>query len=161
MLLSLSGALESHLIVIWWAALIMIGATLIALATSLNEKIFHLIHDRLLGRFDGHRIAQKLRQFHETYLSYRQHPGPLVTFSILTIAEQMVPVAALWLIGLALGIHLGLLALWSLSLFRFLFHVFRSGSMDWELMRHRLCFFSRLRAYLALRPLRSHSVDAF
>lgn len=108
LLLSLSGELESRFIVIWWAALIMIGSTLIALATSLNEKIFHLIYDRILGRFHNNRIVAKLRKFHATYLAYRKHAGTLITFCMLTIAEQLVPVAFLWLIALALDIHLSL-----------------------------------------------------
>jgi uncharacterized protein (TIRG00374 family) len=109
LLLSLSGGLESRFLFLWWAAVIMIASTLIVLATSLNEKALHLIHDRLLGRFHNNRIAGKLRKFHETYLAYRKHAGALVTFSMLTIAEQLVPVAVLWLIALSLGIHLGLL----------------------------------------------------
>jgi uncharacterized protein (TIRG00374 family) len=109
LLLSLSGELESRFIVIWWAALIMIGSSLIALATSLNERVFRFVHDRFLGRFRHSRIAEKLREFHETYLEYRKHVGALVAFSMLTVAEQLVAVSLLWLIALALGIHLGLL----------------------------------------------------
>jgi uncharacterized protein (TIRG00374 family) len=108
LLLSLSGELESRFIVIWWAALIMIGSSLIALAASLNERVFRFVHNRFLGRFRHNRIAGKLKEFHETYLQYRKHPGALVTFSMLTIAEQLVAVAVLWLIALALGIHLGI-----------------------------------------------------
>jgi uncharacterized protein (TIRG00374 family) len=109
LLLSLSGELESRFIVIWWAALIMIGSTLIVLTTSLNKKVFHFLHDRILGRFHNNRIVAKLRKFHANYLAYRKHAGTLVTFCMLTIAEQLVPVASLWLIALALGIHLSLL----------------------------------------------------
>jgi glycosyltransferase 2 family protein len=109
LLLSLSGELESRFVVIWWVALIMIGSILVALATSLNEKVFHFLHDRVLGRFHNNRLAAKLRKFHETYLAYRKHAGALVTFSMLTFAEQLVPVAVIWLIALALDIHLGLL----------------------------------------------------
>jgi glycosyltransferase 2 family protein len=109
LLLSLSGELESRFVVIWWAALIMIGSSLVALAASLNERIFRLVHDRFLGRFRHNGIARKLKEFHETYLAYRKHTGVLVTFSILTIAEQLVAVAVIWLIAFALGIHLGFL----------------------------------------------------
>ena len=109
LLLSLSGELERPFVVIWWAALIMIVASIIALATSLNDKIFRLLHDRFLGRFRHNRIARKLKEFHETYLQYRKHPGALITFSLLTIAEQLVAVALLWLIALSLGIHLGII----------------------------------------------------
>jgi uncharacterized protein (TIRG00374 family) len=109
LLLSLSGELESRFIVIWWAALIMIGSMLVALATSLNNKVFHLIHNRVLGRFHNNRIAAKLREFHETYLAYRKHAGALATFSMLTFAEQLFPVTVIWLIAFALDIHLGLL----------------------------------------------------
>jgi uncharacterized protein (TIRG00374 family) len=109
LLFSLSGELESRFIVVWWAALIMIGSASIALATSLNEKVFHLIHDRVLGRFHNNRLASKLKEFHETYLGYRKHAGALVTFFMLSVAEQLVPVAAVWLIALAVGIHMGIL----------------------------------------------------
>lgn len=108
LLLSVSGELEKPFIVIWWAALIMIGSSIVALATSLNEKIFRFLHDRFLGRFRHNRIARKLKEFHETYLQYRKHPGDLITFSLLTIAEQLVAVALLWLIALSLGIQLGI-----------------------------------------------------
>jgi uncharacterized protein (TIRG00374 family) len=108
LLLSVSGELESRFIIIWWAALIVIGASLIALATSLNEKVFHVIHDRFLDRFRHNRVAGKLREFHETYLAYRRHGGTLVTFSVLTVVEQLTPVVVLWMIALALDIHLAL-----------------------------------------------------
>jgi glycosyltransferase 2 family protein len=108
LLLSLSGELESRFIVIWWAALIMIGSSIIALATSLNEKIFRFLHDRFLGRFRHKRIARKLKEFHETYLQYRNHLGALINFSLLSISEQLVAVVLLWLIALSLGIHLGI-----------------------------------------------------
>lgn len=109
LLLSLSGQLENRLIFIWWGALILIGSSLIALATSLSNKMFHLVHNRILRRFHNNRIVAKLREFHETYLAYRRHVGTLVIFSMLTIVEQLTPVVVLWLIALALDIHLALL----------------------------------------------------
>jgi glycosyltransferase 2 family protein len=108
LLLWLSGELESRFVPVWWAALIMITSSIIALAMSLNEKMFRLLHERSLGRFRHNRIARKLKEFHETYLQYRKHPGALINFSLLTIAEQLVAVALLWTIALSLGIHLGI-----------------------------------------------------
>ena len=110
LLLSLSGELEGRVAVIWWAALITVGSSLIALATSLSERMFHLIHNRILGRFHNNRIVANLRKFHETYMAYRKHAGTLVTFSILTIAEQLAPVAVLWFVAFDLGIHRGIIA---------------------------------------------------
>jgi hypothetical protein len=100
---------ESRFFVIWWVAPIMIGSSLIALATPLNQRVSRLVHVRFLGRLRHNRTARKLRKFHEAYLAYRKHAGALVTFFLLTIAEQLVAVAMLWLTALALGIHLGLL----------------------------------------------------
>src|SRR6184192_4008788 len=62
-----------------------------------------------MGRFHNNRLASKLKEFHETYLGYRKHAGALVTFFMLSVAEQLVPVAAVCLIALALGIHVGIL----------------------------------------------------
>jgi uncharacterized protein (TIRG00374 family) len=107
LLLSLTGELEKRFILIWWAALIMITCSILALATSLNEKVFRLVHNQFLARFRHNRIARKLKEFHETYLQYRKHPKALVIFSLLSIAEQLLAAVVLWLIALSLGIHLG------------------------------------------------------
>jgi len=108
LLLYLGGELENRFIVIWWAALITIGSTIVVLAASLNEKMYRVLHDRLLGRFRHNRIARKLKEFHETYLQYRNHSGALIAFSVLSVAEQLTAVILLWLIALSLGIHMGI-----------------------------------------------------
>jgi glycosyltransferase 2 family protein len=110
LLLSLTGGLERRFVVIWWVAVIMIACSITALATSLSQKVFRLLHNRFLGRFDHNRILRKLKEFHETYLQYRKHPGALVNFFLLAIAEQLVAVILLWLIALSLDIHLGIIA---------------------------------------------------
>ena len=51
---------------------------------------------------------------------------------------------------LALGIHLGFLPFWWLSLYRFSFHGFLSGYMAWEHLRRHLSSFYPRRACLVL-----------
>jgi len=110
LLISLRGELQTRFVIIWWAALVMISAAMIVLATSLNEKMFRLLHERWLRRFRDNRIGRRLKEFHATYLQYRNHPGVLINFSLLTVAEQFVAVVVLWLIALSLQIHVGIAA---------------------------------------------------
>jgi uncharacterized protein (TIRG00374 family) len=108
-LLSTSGLFESRFMGLWWAALATILLGVIVLVASFSNKVFHFVHDRILGRLPSNRIAAKLRKFHETYLAYRNNVGTLVAFFMLTFAEQFVAITQGWLIALALGIHVGIL----------------------------------------------------
>ena len=69
---------------------------------------FNLIHDRVLGGFRNNRIAIKFRKFHETYRTYRSNPRSLVSFSALTLAEQLLVIVQSWLVAWALGVHVGI-----------------------------------------------------
>lgn len=108
-LFSLSGQFEARFAVLWFAALAMIAMTMMGLAASFSERMFHVIHDRILGRFRNNRLADKLRRFHETYRAYRNSTRSLATFFLLTFVEQCVPIVEVWLISMALDIHVGLL----------------------------------------------------
>jgi uncharacterized protein (TIRG00374 family) len=110
-LLSTTGLFEDRFMGVWWSALAMIVLATVMLVASFSNNVFHLVHDRILGRLHGNRIAAKLRKFHETYQAYRDNTGTLIVFLVLTFAEQFVVVAQCWLMTLALGIHVGVLYL--------------------------------------------------
>jgi uncharacterized protein (TIRG00374 family) len=108
-LLSTSGLLESRFMGLWWAALGMILLAAVVLVASFSDNLFHLIHNRILGRSHNNRIAEKLRKFHETYRAYRNNTGTLIVFFVLTFAEQLEAIVQSWLMAWALGIHVGIL----------------------------------------------------
>src|SRR5207248_3025195 len=84
---------------------------IVILVASFSNNVFHLVHDRILGRLHENRITAKLRKFHETYQGYRENKGSLTVFFVLTFAEQFVAVAQSWLLTLALGVQVGFLYL--------------------------------------------------
>ncbi len=108
-LLSTNGLLESRFMGLWWGALTTILLGMIVLVASFSNKVFHLVHDQILGRLPNNRIATKLRKFHDTYRSYRNNMGTLIAFFVLTFAEQFVAIAQCWLVAAGLGIHVGIL----------------------------------------------------
>ena len=108
LLFSMSGSFENHFTVAWWIALIMIVSAMAALMASFSDRAFNLIHDRVLGRFRNNRIAIKFRKFHETYRTYRSNPRSLVSFSALTLAEQLLVIVQSWLVAWTIGVHVGI-----------------------------------------------------
>jgi glycosyltransferase 2 family protein len=108
-LLFLSGQFEIRFAALWWGAITMILSAMIALLASFSDGVFHLVQDRFLRRFRGNRIVEKFRRFHETYREYRNNKRSLATFSVLTFAEQLLPIVQSWLIASALRIHLSIL----------------------------------------------------
>jgi glycosyltransferase 2 family protein len=110
LLLSITWSLPSRLVPVWWAALLLSTFAFVAVAASFSDDVFQLIHHHLLGPFRNNRLVDKLRNFHVAYLAYRKTPKSLVMFSVLTIAEQLIPIVQSWLVALSLGIHAGILA---------------------------------------------------
>lgn len=108
-LLFASGLFESRFTILWWAALAMIVSMILALAVSFSERVFDVVHHRLLGRFRDNRIVGKIRKFHEIYRTYSSNKRSLVKFASLTIAEQALTIVLVWLIAMALKIHVGVL----------------------------------------------------
>jgi uncharacterized protein (TIRG00374 family) len=109
MLLSTSGLFESRFMGVWWAALAMILLAAVVLVASFSDNLFHLLHDRVLGRLHNSGIAGKLRKFHETYRAYGSNTGTLIVFFVLTFVEQLEAIVQSWLMALALDIRVGIL----------------------------------------------------
>ena len=63
-----------------------------------------------LGDWVGRRFAEGSRasKLWSAYLAYRQHPGTLLVFYLLSIGESLLPVAVTYIIGHSLGIDLSL-----------------------------------------------------
>lgn len=108
LLFSISGSFENRFTVAWWIALIMIASAMAALVASFSDRAFSLIHDRLLGRFRKNPIAIKFKKIHETYRTYRSNPRSLVSFSALTLAEQLLVIVQSWLVAWTIGVHVGI-----------------------------------------------------
>lgn len=108
-LLFLLGALDSQFIPIWWVALAVLTGGIALFGASFSQKVFTLVHVQLLGRFQNNRIAQRLREFHATYLAYRDNKKTLLSFFAMTFGEQLMPILHSWLIAIGLGIDVGLI----------------------------------------------------
>jgi uncharacterized protein (TIRG00374 family) len=107
-LLFAAGSLDERFTPLWWpGSLLLLGAT-VAFATSLSEKAFDLLHERLLRRFLTARTMQRLRQAHLSYLAYRREKRSLAAFFGLTFVQQLMPILLVWLITRALSIEVGL-----------------------------------------------------
>jgi uncharacterized protein (TIRG00374 family) len=107
LLLSLLGVLHPRLVLLWWVAIIMAVGSAITLAVSFSHTAFALLHGRLLGRLQGNRAMARLRQFHLSYMGYRDNKRSIAIFFILTFVEQWFPILFAWLIALSLGIRVG------------------------------------------------------
>lgn len=86
------------------------GLILAGLLWSLSRqggRLAQRLEDRLSRRG---KVAGWLGKLLGAYHQYRQHPGVLGAFLLLSLIEQAVPVLANWLAARALGIELSLLA---------------------------------------------------
>lgn len=108
-LLSRLGALEERFAPLWWIALALLTAALLAFSVSFSQRAYQLIHERLLRRFRETALMARLRRFHETYRAYRGHKTGMAVFFGLSFGEQLLPILQSWLIAVGMGIDVGLL----------------------------------------------------
>jgi uncharacterized protein (TIRG00374 family) len=79
-LLTHLGILGHQVLFVWLlGGGMLLGAGLLFAAT-VNQSAFGFLHDRILSGFRHHRIALKLREFHETYRSYTVDRRNIATF---------------------------------------------------------------------------------
>jgi uncharacterized protein (TIRG00374 family) len=108
-LLSTRAPLDAQFEAVWWLSGAMLAGGLFLFAGSFSKATFHLIHDRLLERFQETRIMRRLRHFHVTYQTYWNSKRILAVFFGLTFVEQLVPVINVWLLAWGLGFELSFL----------------------------------------------------
>ena len=85
------------------------AAALIALGlpfTPLGERLLRAVESRLHAKWLG--LA---RRFTTAYSAYRAHGTMVVNVGVLTVMEQFLPVVVYWLLALAVGLDLGIIAL--------------------------------------------------
>lgn len=105
------GYLGDRAVFAWVLGAGVLLATVALFAASVSDGAFHLIHNKVLRRFQANRITQKLRQFHDAYRSFATDRRSLGTFFGLTLAEQLLPIVDTWLVAKGLGIEVGVLYL--------------------------------------------------
>ncbi|PIP35434.1 MAG: hypothetical protein COX20_11350 [Desulfobacterales bacterium CG23_combo_of_CG06-09_8_20_14_all_52_9] len=94
---------------VWAAATAMLLVALLAFLISFNRRTFSFVHERLLGGVRRHKIARRLRQFHEIYMGYHENKHTLMLFFVLTVIEQMIPIVESAWIAWGMGIRLSLI----------------------------------------------------
>jgi glycosyltransferase 2 family protein len=82
---------------------VLLAATTFAALASVNQRLFHLLHDRMLGRFAANRVAGMVRRLHDAYLMFRGRPRVLLTFSAATGLEVLLHGLLLYLLIVGLG----------------------------------------------------------
>jgi uncharacterized protein (TIRG00374 family) len=91
-----------------WALLAVFAGCAI-LVLPLNKHVVRFVRgSKTLLRVGRARVL--LERFAETYAIYRREVGMLVLMGALTVLEQFFPIAILWLLGKALGIAVGFVA---------------------------------------------------
>ena len=108
-LLYLLGVLDSGFVFVWWGAVAVMVGGIIVFAASFSQNAFDLLHGRILHRFQGNRIARRLREFHSTYRTYQDNKRNLSSFFVLTFGEQLLTILNSWLVAQGLGIEVDLL----------------------------------------------------
>jgi uncharacterized protein (TIRG00374 family) len=108
-LLTHLGYLGDRVIFAWVLGGGMLLGAVFLFAVSVSERAFLLFHGTVLHGVQHRPIAQKLREFHETYRSFAADRRNLVTFFGLTFAEQLLPILDTWLVARGLGIEVGIL----------------------------------------------------
>jgi len=108
-LLTRLGSLGDKVVFVWLLGGGMLLGAILLFAVSVSQRAFVLFHDGILRDFKHRRLAQKIREFHETYRSFVVERRNLATFFGLTFGEQMLPIVDSWLIARGMGIDVGML----------------------------------------------------
>jgi uncharacterized protein (TIRG00374 family) len=92
-----------------WLSLVALAVAGVAVVASLSGWLGAKL-ERLVERMASRsKVLAWIARFLKAYNEYRQHRGTLITFLILSVAEQSVPVVGTWLTALAFQIDLSLL----------------------------------------------------
>jgi uncharacterized protein (TIRG00374 family) len=112
-LLLLSGVIElnSWLMNVWWALLLLIIGFIGILMISFSHRLFDTFYDRFLVRVSHMRFIILLRKVHETYLDYQANKKSLLIFFGLTFFEQFFSIINAWMVAKGLGINASFAAL--------------------------------------------------
>lgn len=105
------GYLGDHVALAWLVGGGLLVGTVLFIVVSISDRGFTLIHDRILGGFQNHRIGQTLRRLHDAYRAFATNRRSIGTFFGLTLAEQLLPILDTWLIARGMGIQVGVLYL--------------------------------------------------
>jgi uncharacterized protein (TIRG00374 family) len=108
-LLTHLGYLGDRVVFAWLLGGGMLLGAVFLFVVSVSERTFLLFHDKVLHGVKHRRIAQKLREFHDTYRSFAADRRNLFTFFGLTFGEQLLPILDTWLVARAMGIDVGVL----------------------------------------------------
>ena len=108
-LLTHLGYLGDRVIFAWLLGGGMLLGAVFLFVVSVSETAFLLFHDKVLHGIKHRPIAQKLREFHDTYRSFAADRRNLTTFFGLTFAEQLLPILDTWLVARGMGIEVGVL----------------------------------------------------
>ncbi len=108
-LLTAMGFLGDKAVYIWLVggAFTIIG--ILVYLVSVSDVAFQLVHNRILIRFQRHRVANRLREFHETFHMFVRDRRYFGVFFRLTFLEQLFPILCMWLIARGMGIRSDLL----------------------------------------------------
>lgn len=109
LLLTHLGHLGDRVIVIWLVGGGILLGAVVLFAVTVDQRFYDFFHGRILHAYRHRRFAQKLREFHETYMSFAVDRRNLATFFALTFGEQLVPILNSWLIAEGMGIDTGIL----------------------------------------------------
>ena len=103
------GYLGDRVIFVWLLGGGLLLGAVFLLIVSVSERAFLLFHDKVLHGIQHRPIAQKLREFHDTYRSFAADRRNLATFFGLTFGEQLLPILDTWLVARGMGIDVGVL----------------------------------------------------
>jgi glycosyltransferase 2 family protein len=108
-LLTAMGILADKAVYVWLVGGALTLAGILVYFVSVSHSAFQLVHNRILKRFQRHRIANRLREFHETYHTFMKDRLYFGAFFWLTLLEQLFPILCMWLIARGMGIRSDLL----------------------------------------------------
>jgi glycosyltransferase 2 family protein len=108
-LLTAMGILGDKAVYAWLVGGALTLAGILVCFVSVSDGAFQLVHNRILIRFQRHRVANCLREFHETFHTFMRDRRYFGAFFLLTILEQLFPILWMWLIARGMGIRSDLL----------------------------------------------------
>ncbi len=108
-LLTSMGILGDKAFYVWLVGGAFTLAGILVYLVSVSDGAFQLVHNRILVRFQRHRIANRLREFHESYHEFMRDRRYFGAFFWLTFLEQLFPILCMWLIARGMGIRSDLL----------------------------------------------------
>jgi len=97
--------IDSRFNSLWIIGAVIMLASAVLFACSFSRSLFDAIFHRLPSKITRSKLGRRIKDLHETYISFHSDKKIILVFFLLTFIEQLFSIVFSWLLLLAVGVN--------------------------------------------------------